>query len=151
MSTSSASRGETAISPEQYREMLEGLRLENINLAEYHAEIDHNILRGEASQMTPIRLGMEQGVVRWEQKDDTLTFWHSYQLRGRVKRKQVLRIGAVYLVRYTTKQPVSADFAHIFQQSTLILTTYPYFRELVDSTMRRMGVPPVTLPMVLVQ
>lgn len=151
MSTSSAAGGETTISPEQYRELLEGLGLENINLVECHAEINHDILWGEASQMTPVRVGLEQGVVRWEQKDDTLTFWHGYQLRGKVKRKQVLRVEAIYLVRYTTKQPVSAEFVHIFQQSTLILTTYPYFRELVDSTTRRMGIPPITLPMILLQ
>ncbi len=151
MNTSSAARGETSISPEQYREMLQGLALESINLVESHAEIDEHLSQGKMSQSAPVRLSIDQKVIRWEQNGEVLTFWHTYRLKGKVKQKQILRVEATFLVRYSTKQLVSADFVHIFQQSTLILTTYPYFRELVDSTMRRMGVPPVTLPMVLVQ
>ncbi len=142
---------ETTISPEQYRAILEGLNLESINLAELHADVDHELWQSNALGNTTIRLVFHQEVVRWEQVDNVLTFIHNYQLTGKVKRKHVLQIEAVYRVRYVTTQAVSPDFVRIFQQSTLVLTTYPYFRELVDSTTRRMGVPPVTLPMVLVR
>lgn len=141
----------TPLAPEQYRKILEGLSLESIHLAQCIAEIDHHLFQAESLQNTPLRVGVHQEVTRWEQQGDVLTFWHTYQLKGKLKRKQALRIEAVYLIRYRTQQPVSEEFVHIFQQSTLILTTYPYFRELVDSTMRRMGVPPLTLPMVLVR
>lgn len=151
MNTSSAARGEIAISPEQYREILEGLSLESINLVECHAEIDDSLAQGGLSSATPIRVGIDQEVIRWEQKGDSVAFWHRYSLKARRQRKQMLRIEAVYLIRYKAKHPVSAEFADVFQRSTLILTTHPYFRELVDSAMRRMGIPPITLPMVLVQ
>lgn len=151
MSASSSTPVETSISPEQYREILQGLTLDSINLAQCVAEIDHDLFQSATLQNAPLRVGMHQELTRWEQEGDVLTFWHNYQLKGRLKRKQALRIEAVYLIRYRTQQRVTAEFVHIFQQSTLILTTYPYFRELVDSTMRRMGVPPITLPMVLVR
>ncbi|MCS7310236.1 MAG: hypothetical protein NZ741_08460 [Armatimonadetes bacterium] len=151
MSTLHTVRTEASLSPEEYRQILEGLSIESIHLAECHVQVDHELMHTELPADAPIHVGMQEQVVRWEQKDGTLLFWHSYHLRGRRKRKQVLRIEAVYLVRYKTKQPVPAGFVHIFQRSTLLLTTYPYFRELVDSTMRRMGIPPITLPMVLVR
>lgn len=151
MTASAPVETEALISPEQYREILEGLSLESINLVECHAEIDHGLLQEESSSASPVRVGMDQEIARWEQKGDVLLFYHRYRLRGRARRKHVLRIEAAYLVRYKTEQPVSAEFVQVFQQSTLILTTYPYFRELVDSTTRRMGVPPITLPMVFVR
>lgn len=149
MTTSSLLTEEVSISPEQYRQILEGLQLESIHLAECHATIEHDLLQEGLPPPALVHLGLHHQVVRWEQKGSTVAFWHSYSLKGRLKRKQVLRVEAVFLVRYQTNLPLSDEFVRIFQQSTLVLTTYPYFRELVDSATRRMGIPPITLPMVI--
>lgn len=60
MAVSSPVETEALISPEQYREILEGLSLEGINLLECHAEIDHNLLQEESSSASPVRVGMDQ-------------------------------------------------------------------------------------------
>lgn len=151
MTTSMSPVDGASISPEQYRQTLEGLQLESIHLTECHATVDHDLLQGEPSSDRLVHVSLQQQLVRWMQSDNTVAFWHSYRLIGKLKRKQVLRVEAVYVVRYQASVPLSDEFVRIFQQSTLVLTTYPYFRELVDSTMRRMGIPPITLPMIVVQ
>ncbi len=141
----------TSLSPERYREMLKGLMLQSINLVEHHAVLESSLVLSKSSESTPVRVELHQELVSWEQSDGLLAFSVQYRIEGKVKRKKMIGIRAVYIVRYQSEQPVTPDFVRIFQQSTLVMVTYPYFRELVDTTTRRMGTPPLTLPMLMLQ
>jgi preprotein translocase subunit SecB len=43
---------------------------------------------------------------------------------------------------------MTKDYFGVFVQVNLPVNTWPYFREFVHSTVSRMGLPPVVLPLV---
>jgi len=51
-----------------------------------------------------------------------------------------------YLMDFQTGGPIDDEVFEIFAQSTVLVDSWPYFRELVQNTLIRMGLAPVIIP-----
>ena len=58
----------------------------------------------------------------------------------------MLSIRATFLVAYHFEDSLTDEEANVFGSTSAIPTAWPFWRELVYSTLSRMGVAPVTLP-----
>ncbi len=55
-------------------------------------------------------------------------------------------IEVTYLLDFQTGGPIDDEVFEIFAQSTVLVDSWPYFRELVQNTLLRMGLAPVVIP-----
>ncbi len=51
-----------------------------------------------------------------------------------------------YLMDFETGGPIDDEVFEIFAQSTILVDSWPYFREIVQSVLMRMGLAPVIIP-----
>ncbi len=51
-----------------------------------------------------------------------------------------------YLMDFQVGGPIDDEVFEIFAQSTVLVDSWPYFRELVQNTLIRMGLAPVIIP-----
>lgn len=80
------------------------------------------------------------------QQDADYSMFVTFSLEGKRDEQDILNIKAKYRLIFFTPEPIPQGFFEVFQEINLRLTTMPYFRELVSSTMSRMMLPVLTLP-----
>lgn len=63
---------------------------------------------------------------------------------------EVISIAATYVLKYQIDEnlEVNDEFINKFVETSVSLTIWPYFRELVNSTVSKMGLPPLILPLI---
>jgi len=73
----------------------------------------------------------------------------TYNLLARSKgsRKAFLRIKCEYDLVYESAERLPQEFFEMYSKTSLPLNVWPYFREFVQSTSTRMGLPPITMPL----
>ncbi len=73
----------------------------------------------------------------------------TFRLEGRIKPKTsfLVKVRCELVAVYKTSVEVTPDLFDIFKDSTLILNTWPYLREFVQSCTLRAGLPPLVLPL----
>lgn len=73
----------------------------------------------------------------------------TFTIKGREKPKAplVVSITCELVARYRTSVEVTPELFEVFRNSTLILNTWPYLREFVQSCTVRAGLPPLVLPL----
>ena len=76
------------------------------------------------------------------------TVRHTYKLD--IKRgepgKRYAQIECSFIVEYRSGKPMTDELFEIFEKVNLPLNTWPYFREFVQNSTVRMGLPPLVLP-----
>jgi hypothetical protein len=85
---------------------------------------------------------------RYENRDDGFDMYHQYSLGAKdLERKQsAARISVTYRVRYRSRQEMDDESFESFHRYSLPLTTWPYFREFVHSSLSRMNWTGVVVP-----
>ncbi len=58
----------------------------------------------------------------------------------------LIKINPVYILDFQVGGPMDDEIFKIFADSTVLVDSWPYFREIVQSTLLRMGLAPVVLP-----
>jgi hypothetical protein len=97
--------------------------------------------------------GMEVAIntkAQYKYVKDNIVIEHSYILSskhsgGKIK---MLEIEATFKLELISKQPFTDEFFEIYKDSSLMLNTWPFFREFVNSITSRMDIPPLTLPFI---
>ena len=130
------------ISPEEYREILDGLELKDILVSNIKADIKHEYL----SDGLKIKIKNDANYLIDE--DDDLIITIRYKLSANSKeKKSALKIEATYIAVFDSVKEITDDFFDVYKEISLPLNIWPFFRELVNSTTARMNVPPLTLPL----
>jgi preprotein translocase subunit SecB len=136
---------EPRITPEEYFEMLKGVDLVDLYLAECAASVNKEKieLQRELSFSWKDDVSYEAG------SPDLLRAKHHFELTapGNSKKDFLVKISCTFVLRYSTQQELSEDFLEIFIERNVPLNTWPYFRELVQNMTQRMNIPPLTLPL----
>jgi len=72
-----------------------------------------------------------------------------FRIAGKEKKDepQIAAFRASYQVTYLLTGEFPEESLNYFVNRNATFNTYPYFRELVDSHMRRMGMTPIALPL----
>jgi len=60
--------------------------------------------------------------------------------------KVYVKISCTFVTDYRSEQPITDELFDIFKKVNLPLNTWPYFREFVQSSTVRIGLPPLVLP-----
>ncbi len=132
------------ISPEQYREILKNVRLDSLYL------VDLNSKYNEEYVSKSLELDIKEKH-SFTQENNKLKIFFNYSIIAKEKQaeKPAMTIKCKYVVKYDVLNEVeiTKDFMDIFSELTVSLLLWTYFRELVNNTIYRMGMPPLILPM----
>jgi preprotein translocase subunit SecB len=55
-------------------------------------------------------------------------------------------VNPTFVLDFKTSTPIDDEIFNIFSQSTVIIDSWPYFREMVQNSFLRMGLSPVIIP-----
>jgi len=130
------------ISPEDYRTILQSLELNTLFLLESNSKLKEEYLS------ETLILNIDEKYT-FEQKSNLLTVYYNYKLIAKAEEQQeaAFVLSAKYAVKYsiTKEVQVTKDFMKIFCDLTLGMLLWTYFREFVNNTVYRMGMPPLVL------
>lgn len=132
------------ITPEEYRNILEALELDTLYLSELNTKFKEDFISSN------LRLGIEEKNT-FVQEDSTLKVFYSFKLTAsdETKTEPAIYIFVKYTVRYKILKEIliTKEFIKVFSDITIGMLLWAYFRELVNNTTYRMGMPPLVLPL----
>jgi preprotein translocase subunit SecB len=132
---------EWRLSPEKYNKLLSRIELRDIALRDVHASC------GVGRFEEKVYLSLKESAEIEDRSTDKVTITISYDLKGKYKRRNAFSVKATYAVTFDLNDELPDEFFEIFRQTSLPLYTYPYFRELANSSISRMGLPPLVMPL----
>jgi len=141
------------LSPEQYSEILQILRLKDVFLIESNFKMnDSDHLRGM------VKLNIEDKYSIFD-TDGCAVFYASFKLTGQCQNKEgsssdeeeLFTIKGKFRIEYSKidNKAIPKDFLKIFQDVSLSIMMWPYYRELIQNFVARASMPPVTLPLLM--
>ena len=132
------------LTPEQYQEILVKLTLQEIRL------ISSNMKFIEEDNENALELIIDEKLTH-QDSGDIVNFFSSFSLiaSGKSNKKEVILIDCVYKAVYSksTDVKISKDFVEIFENTSLGIILWPYFREHIHTNISKMNMPPLVLPM----
>jgi preprotein translocase subunit SecB len=132
------------ISPEEYRSILGSIILDTLYLVEINAKYNEEYV----SQS--LNLDVKEKY-NFTQENNILKIFYNYNLTAKDGNadKPAMFIKAKYVIKYDIikETNINKEFMEIFSDMTLSLLLWTYFRELVNNTVYRMGMPPLVLQM----
>ncbi len=82
-------------------------------------------------------------------QDNLVRVFQNYTLKIANKDNEndvFVSIDATFLLDFQTGGPIDDEVFEIFSQSTVLIDSWPYFREIVQNTLLRMGLAPIIIP-----
>lgn len=129
------------IPPAKYNEYLKYIDLEDV----YLKQIKGNLGTKELSAQ--VNLSFNEKALLLELKDDYAKVRMNYQIKAKHGQKIIFNLSAEYLIVFHLAHRIPAEFFELYNKYSLPLQTFPYFRELVNSMISRMGLPSLVLPL----
>jgi len=132
------------IAPKEYREILNSIDLKNIFLKSCSCELE----REKVSPDTKVNISDTALILK--QEKDYLEILHSYifEAMSQQKKERFLIIKCEYILEYAAAKEITNSFFDIFKRTSLLLNSWPFFREFVNNITSRMYIPPFTLPLI---
>jgi hypothetical protein len=130
------------VSPEEYRNMMRGLKLEKIRLVS--ASLKYNFFQ------PPMKIVVKSAEKFEKKKESNEVFvYQDYTLVAQLPKtnQKGVNIKCCYEIVFKTDKDFTEEFFKIYADRSLPLNTWPYFREFVSSMVARMDLPPLTLPL----
>jgi preprotein translocase subunit SecB len=129
------------IAPEEYSEILKGIQLVNISLLKLNSSIDK---KNFGDKLT-IDIKVEMS---YEKIAGGFFSIAAYKIIAKSKNDEIaLEFDITYRADFTSVKEVTDSFFEVYKNVSLPLNTWPFVRELVNSTTARMNIPPLTLPL----
>lgn len=132
---------ESKMEPKEYNKLLKHINIADIVLK----DIKSTLFKFSIEEMA--RLEFKEAAQIINLKDDLINVEISYLLRAIAKKKKIFDLKAKYIVSFATDRQIPKEFFDIYNEISLPLQTFPYFRELVNSTISKMGLPALILPL----
>jgi hypothetical protein len=129
------------LSGEDYVEFIQQLELERIWLKFSRVT---NSFGGDIPQGASVTINDSHS---WKDSDNGFQAFHKYTAEFRSERNRKLaKVDVEFGLDYGSEEPMTDELFEIFAENNLPLNSWPYFRELLASTVSRMGWIPFTLP-----
>lgn len=139
---------------EKYRVFISGLEIEDIRLT----SAQYKRLGTPSPEECPeVKVSLTPGKTKYRQKDGNLSITQDIlflieELEDEEgKSHKVFELKAQYVLSYSTKTKIDDDLFDLFKKRNIPVNLHPYVRELVQSTMVRVGLPPFTLPVLMLK
>ena len=131
--------------PKRYSEFIGGLQIVDVRFREASFRFSAKLRNMEKPPPLSMSIKAKHNALGAKAFEAVQTF----KLEGRIKPKTPLlvKIKCELVAVYHASVEVTPDLFDIFKDSTLILNTWPYMREFVQSCTLRAGLPPLVLPL----
>lgn len=133
------------VSPETYNEFIRQIELSNIYL------IQSTIVRDRMPTMqvdVPLKFTIDRKALKFEILEDGFIskIKLDINLLDEESDKPFATIKTVWAAIYISKQEITREIYEVFKERNVPVNIWPYFREYVYSTISRMHLPQLTLP-----
>ena len=137
------SRKKEGIDPKRYAQILRGIRLDEIYLES--CSVTHK--RENLTKQKGLEVSIRDSA-SYKQHNGRVKVTHKYYLTAKKPEMEdfALKISTAFCLVYFTDSPFRKEFFEIFKNTNLAVSSWPYFRELVQNMTQRMNIPPLTLP-----
>ena len=134
--------------PQAYTRLLQRVQLQSLLLDAVEAEVRREVF--DPAVQPRVQVDLRDRVVFPDEEHfevlSTLTFV------ARIRRRVWVRVRLRFRARYTLPSPQAPEaFFQIFRETSARLHVWPYFREALNNTLVRMGLPPFPLPLYIPQ
>lgn len=129
------------IPPKEYNRLLNEIELESLYMSEASATANKSDWEDEAT------LDLKEKASLIEIKDNRAKMKVDYTLLAKSGEATILKVNVTYIVNFAFKGEVTEDFFELYSVYSLPIQTYPFFREYVNSTVSKMDLPQLWLPL----
>lgn len=134
------------LSVEEYQNILQNLHLEEIALNNLNVKRNDEYFGKEFG--LNIKSKTRHFIV-----DNRIKFYYQLNLTAKSpdKEKPALKIIPEFRIEYSKQEifKIDPEFFEIFPEASLRFIIWPYARELIQNTISRMNLPPLTLPTIM--
>ncbi len=123
-----------------FNEFIQNLHLKDLRVLELSSKRKEDFLLPAKVNIT--RKAKFENIGKSEIK---MYITYSLSATQKGKKEPGLTITVVYLVTYKTKMEITDEYFSEFSESSLVIETWPYFRNLVHETTMQMGLPSLVL------
>lgn len=129
------------ITPEEYRKVLAGIQLREVYLKSSSFDVN----REKFGQNIDVKIDSSAD---YKKQDDNVNIFHSYKLRASKGKNSVVKIDCTFSIIVSSSEKFTDEFFDVYKNTSLNMSIWPYFRELVQNFTSRMNIPPLTLPLI---
>lgn len=143
------SKKKRKIDPKSYVQILNSIELRGIHLES--CSVKHNREHLIKQKQKGLTVSVRDKV-SYEQRDKELRVLHKYYLtvkKPEMAKDFAIKMSASFRLTYLTDSPIHEDFFDVFKDVSLVVNSWPYFREFVQSMTQRMSIQPLTLPLII--
>lgn len=128
----------------QYRTMMAGLQLTTILIqsAEFSRDMDVELGQAEATVKKSGEYSINEDMRRFRFLEKL-----NVEMINNESAAKILSVNCTMLLEYESPVEVSSELIQLFADRNLQLHSWPFFREFLQNTLTRMGIPPITLPL----
>lgn len=133
------------ISPEEYKKFIDNLRLLRIEL------IQTDFKREEVFEFpakVTIKEDSKYNILDEKQGLYSVLNHHQLTAVSKNKEKPGLKIDVTFKFTYQDTVPLTDEIFKIFSKQSLVLHSWPYFRQFVQDLAARAGLPPLVLDVI---
>ena len=132
------------LSPEEYKKILQGIKLMGISLKESKAFINTDL---KAPTELNIKIKDEASFKVKEENEVHVFQLYSLDARKPSSKSRYIQIEVNFIIKLSSKEIFTEDFFEIYKNISLHLNTWPYFREYVNQATARMNIQALTIPL----
>ncbi|TYB36684.1 MAG: hypothetical protein FXF49_00540 [Flexistipes sinusarabici] len=130
----------------KYNNLVKHIDLLDIKLRNANCKNDDAIFDNKVFQK--LKINVSGNIKTINKNEDTITYKKEFSLKAKFGNKIMLNINAVYDVTYLLETEASEEYLKYFGERNVPINVWPFFRELCYSITSRMGIPPLTLPVI---
>ncbi|HPC36668.1 MAG TPA: protein-export chaperone SecB [Candidatus Marinimicrobia bacterium] len=134
------------LSVNEYKNILKSIQLQEISLKSLNANKSEEFIDNK------LELSYKEHA-RHISDEKYIVFDYKFSLvaKSSVKEKAAIKIVVEFAIKYSNPENINIDpeFYEIFPNASLKYMVWPYFREIVQSIISRMNLPPLTLPAIM--
>jgi len=144
-STSLKAKDHSKAEQEAYAEFIRGLQVEQIVLLS--ARVRNETGGDLRPEMRP-QLSSDAKMLKRSKSGFKVRCDFTFKGHDAESDKDTVLVETAFLLQYSTRIPVDKRTFELFKGSSLFLHAWPYFREYLQSTLTRCGLPVLTLPVI---
>lgn len=128
----------------RYREMMAGLQLTSILIqsADFSRDMEVELGQAEATVNKSGEYSINEDMRRFRFLENL-----KVEMIHNETSAQIFSMTCTMLLVYESPIEVSSEMIELFADRNLQLHSWPFFREFLQNTVTRMGIPPITLPL----
>lgn len=138
----------------RYEELISGIDIENISLSSVQFK---RLGMPDPEKYPDVRISFTPDKASYKQKGDQLEVMQKIVFlleeleNGDKKPHKLFELKGEYLLSYVSVSKMDDEMFDLFKVRNIPVNLQPYVRELVQSSMTRLGLPPFTLPVLKIK